>query len=588
MIRWIRDRWLWLKWFSLVCSLLLCAIPSHGQGVVTGQETTISYTGSVLSLTPPNTAATQLSQGNTNTFLVPIPNPNVSVRVYITNNTVNLCSGFTVQMFSASDSQVTSFNNALANWQTVLLQNASGGLVPIVTLTIPASGAVYVSSTAIISPKLAIQVVNTAGSNCSTTSVEVTAVIAPVSLTSPLITTQSPSPQSGANQVQGIALAGYNSNVINPVTTGGASLPINGSFLIDGLDDFVTQNTNLTIGTATVTLGLTPATTQSTNELAVGIESATGSPGGTSINKPWIANAGCTSVGGGGMVSESFNPSIQNVPLQRTYLGSLGVPANLFTTIVNFKQGAVRQCNTGGGVNIGLPGANLAGSAIMVAVTCSAGLPCQINLGSSEGNTYTILSTQSSANGSANTSQIVWMTTNSVPSGSETVTFTTVSGTISGSMILEVSGPALSQINEPTTTIQTDTTGRQVITQDAQFPNQFNCAVTLSTNTTTQCQGITATISGVSVRPYVTDFQINTTTAGSATTLQLKTGTGTNCGTSTANLSAITYANTAVGLQNIIGFRTPLIGPLASEVCVTQAGTTAGTSVVEVHGFFAP
>jgi hypothetical protein len=88
------------------------------------------------------------------------------------------------------------------------------------------------------------------------------------------------------------------------------------------------------------------------------------------------------------------------------------------------------------------------------------------------------------------------------------------------------------------------------------------------------------------VRAYVTDVQVNTTTAA-AGFIQLKTGTGTNCGTGTANLSAILYSAATVNLQSFLDFRTPLFAPLQTAVCVTQTGTPA-TVVVEVHGYFAP
>src|SRR5208282_5591115 len=121
----------------------------------------------------------------------------------------------------------------------------------------------------------------------------------------------------------------------------------------------------------------------------------------------------------------------------------------------------------------------------------------------------------------------------------------------------------------------------QLVTLDAQFPNQFVCTVTLSTNTTTLCQAAPTTVNNIAVRAYVTDFQINTTTGGTTSTIQLKTGTGSNCGTGTANLSAITYTNTVAAVTSVIGMRTPLFTPLQTEICATQAGAVAGTSVVE-------
>jgi hypothetical protein len=156
-------------------------------------------------------------------------------------------------------------------------------------------------------------------------------------------------------------------------------------------------------------------------------------------------------------------------------------------------------------------------------------------------------------------------------------------------MAAELTGTTTAGLTQPAISVQADPTGAQIARQDAQFPNQFVCNVTLSTLTTTQCQAAPTVINNVPVRAYVTDFQINTpASGGTTTTLQLKTGTGSNCGTGTANLSAITYGNNTAGLVTITGLRTPLFAPLQSEVCVTQAGTTANTSTIEIHGFFAP
>ena len=186
------------------------------------------------------------------------------------------------------------------------------------------------------------------------------------------------------------------------------------------------------------------------------------------------------------------------------------------------------------------------------------------------------------------TAMYVYLSTNATTANSETITFTQTSGVIVGTAIFEVANTAPSGLNNPSQNIEVDNAGGVVTHADAQSPNQWVCSVTISTNTTTLCESAPGTINGAAARSYVTDVQVNTTTAGTATAIQLKTGTGTNCGTGTANLSAVTYANTAVGLFSMIGLRTPLVAPFQTEVCVNQAGTTAGTSVVEVHGFFAP
>jgi hypothetical protein len=141
---------------------------------------------------------------------------------------------------------------------------------------------------------------------------------------------------------------------------------------------------------------------------------------------------------------------------------------------------------------------------------------------------------------------------------------------------------------EPTASLSSDALGNLIVRQDAYGANLFNCTVTLSALATSACLTAPANVNGVPVRAYVTDFQFNTTIAGAATTLQLVSGTGANCGTNTAPLSAILYPNTAIGITSVLGVRTPLVAPLTSQICVTQAGTTQGTSVAEVRGFLAP
>jgi hypothetical protein len=114
-------------------------------------------------------------------------------------------------------------------------------------------------------------------------------------------------------------------------------------------------------------------------------------------------------------------------------------------------------------------------------------------------------------------------------------------------------------------------------------PNLFNCSVTLSTATTTQCQAAP----GAGLRAYLTGFIINTTTAGTASAIQAIQGTGSNCGTNTANLSAIAFPNTAVGLTSVEYSRVGLVPVAAEAICFKQTGTP-GTSVIEAYGVIAP
>lgn len=114
--------------------------------------------------------------------------------------------------------------------------------------------------------------------------------------------------------------------------------------------------------------------------------------------------------------------------------------------------------------------------------------------------------------------------------------------------------------------------------------NPWNCTVTLSSNTTTQCQAAPST-----GKNYVTGFIMNTTTGGTTgSTIQPIMGTGSNCGSSTANLSAIAYPNTSVAVVGVAYTITPLIPTALFAICFKQAGGTAGTTVVEAYGINVP
>jgi len=584
----------------VLLALLFAPVSLRAQGTVSGQETTIVYTGTNATITPPGTPANNFVTPNgTNTFLLPIAQPAVSVRVYITNNTANACaSTFTLQMFAASDTQTSSFNNSLANWQTIPLQDTDGTLVQIATPNIPASGVAYVSSTVVAAPRVAIQLINANILNCPATTVEVTATITPIALTSPLISTNSPSGfNSGSlNQIQGVVANGGNGATVNPVVAGALANPINGNFLNQGVDNFGSTTQVITNGFAgTFNWGTVPRPSR-TGEWTLafidgGQDTATSTLG---ANSGWSCNlnpytpGGCTF----SVNSERFlslqNTSANTALLQTMQNGNGTQNANVI--FVAFRNTPVvrQQSDASRSGAFGVPAA-LAGSVTLVGVACGTSSPCVSALGSALGMNYQLLVRQSGNASFAFPGMDIWIAGNLSPGGTDTITPTFTAGNTTALFnYIEMTGMNPSTLNQPNIPNQADSLGNQVIRLDAQAPDQFACNVTLSTNTTTTCQPATTTINGVAVRAYVTDFQINTTTAGTATTIQLKTGTGANCGTGTANLSAILYPNTVVGITNILGTRTPLVAPLQNAVCATQAGTTAGTSVVEIRGFLAP
>ncbi|HEY3972322.1 MAG TPA: hypothetical protein VGM18_04910 [Candidatus Sulfotelmatobacter sp.] len=110
----------------------------------------------------------------------------------------------------------------------------------------------------------------------------------------------------------------------------------------------------------------------------------------------------------------------------------------------------------------------------------------------------------------------------------------------------------------------------------------FSAFITLSTNTTTQIEATP----GAGLTLYVTNVVFNTRTAGSATTLQLVQGTGTNCATGQTTLTP-TFPDTAVSVSQL-NLNSPLVPVAANAICATQAGTTAGTADVLITGFVAP
>ena len=582
------------NFWRLILLLAVVLGTAHGQGSVTGTEQTITYTGTNATLAAPNTPATNFALGGANTFIVPVA-PTVSIRIYITNNTANACSNFSIQMFSATDPQTNSFNNALTNWQVIPLQSASGALVNIVSpLTIPASGAVYVSSTAIAAPKVAIQIVQTAA--CATTSVEVTAVVTAVSVVSPLVTTVSNSQTTfTGNNVQGISPTGGASSQIYPVLVSGAGPPTNGNFLQTGIDTFnpMSELSGLAGTGGLHTLGRIPTPTQSVPETAVIIWSGnSGTCGSFSYPAGWV-QLGSNSIG---MNVNTFFPSVggqaftQSLTGGCTYTGSAQL-----STVINFNSTGVKALQSQG-VAFGavglLAGNNCAGCAVVVGANCTGAAACGISsitdtLGMSW-KQLTALQDPGIGGGFAS-ALTVWVNTSANPGGADTITPVAI-GAPAGLTLFTMNAVTPASLVQQQIPLETDTLGAQVIRQDALGSNQVTCNVTLSTNTTTQlanCSQAT-TVNGVAVRFYITDIQLNTTTAGTATTVSLVTGTGTNCGTGTTSLTAMNYPNTVVGIQNIVGYRTPLVTPLQTAVCAIQAGTTAGTTVVEVHGFLAP
>jgi hypothetical protein len=586
--------------FLLTVLGLLSPAELRGQ-TVSGQETTVVYTGLNVPITPPNTPAGNFAGPNgTNTFIIPLANPSVSIRFYITNNTANACtSGLSAQLFAASDPQVSSFNNSVSNWQIVPLQNTSGSLVGTLNLSLPSSTAIYFSSGAISAPKVALQLVNTSSANCSTTTFEVTGVITQIAVTVPLVSANSPQNFSGGQgQVQGVVAQQQSGALVNPIINGGLQPAINSQFAAVGLDNF---NTTLapvsTSPGTTVTLGAIPPPSVQ-NEVAISLAAGFTQISGPSpsILAPWSQIGSLVTADNTALIGSILNGAISGTQIKEFYQNGANPPGGGTPTSINVITlwpfgTAVRQAvNVSSG---GAPAAVLAGSTLMAAIRCTGTVQCNVTLTDTLANNYVQLSNPSST-GNIPPGMIVFVATNKTSAGTPTLTATVTAGTAGTGVIafVELTGTTTSPLVQPAVSNAADQLGGQVVRLDAQAPQQFSCSVTITTNTTTQLTGCgaptTVGANSTPVRLYITDIQLNTTTASTTGTLQFKNGTGANCATGTTNLSAILYPNVAVGITNILGTRTPLVSPLQSALCVTQASGVAGTTTVEVRGFIAP
>jgi len=397
------------------------------------------------------------------------------------------------------------------------------------------------------------------------------------------------------NQVQGIVTQQQSGGTVNPIIDGALQLPVNGNFLTAGIDNFNTSNAPISAGSSGPFPIVFPPTPTKTGEFGIAFEASLSDAGaGTSLLAPWtcapLFPGPCT--GGSPQMSMAFlsNVSAGNA-LVRTFSNSTPGGQDIGSIVLfSSSTAAIRQDNlaSGAGGTISYTGNTLAGSAKIAAVRCAGTVPCTVSgVTDTQGGTWFQVTGTTFNNGSQAAGLWVWASSTLSTAAADTITFTISAGSVAGTMAAEISGVTTSGLTQPAISLAANTIGTQIVTEDAQFPNQFVCSVAISTATTTQCQPAPTVINNIAVRAYVTDVQVNTTTAGAGSTLQLVTGTGTNCGTGTANLSAITYSGAAVALQSFLDMRTPLFAPLQSAVCVKQTAT-ASTSVVEVHGYFAP
>lgn len=320
-----------------------------------------------------------------------------------------------------------------------------------------------------------------------------------------------------------------------------------------------------------------------------------------------------------GSVSVSNFPATQNTNL--TQVG--GASLSLYATLIN----AQAATGTYTGSAIRLPGYAASGVLVITGsgITgspsgCQIALEQQQNTGAPAGSAYATQAftpgnsyqsfqiVPTAATAAADTVVPVFTCTTYPTAGAITVTFETVP-----TILVELAGQTLNKLDstqggtQPAGVLSvagnTETSGtngtvgsnnvaaRPLMDRTGNAfvipggSNRISGFTTFSTNTTTQIQNFGAP--GANLFIFVTGVVLNTRTAGSATTIQIEFGTGTNCATVTGTLSP-TIANTAVG-QIQFQFPTPLVPTTANtEICAVQAGTTAGTTDVWLVGYVAP
>jgi hypothetical protein len=111
----------------------------------------------------------------------------------------------------------------------------------------------------------------------------------------------------------------------------------------------------------------------------------------------------------------------------------------------------------------------------------------------------------------------------------------------------------------------------------------FVCRVTAIT-ATTQCQAAPSPTGTGGSRVLVTDV-VFSNNVGTAQTVKLVTGTGTNCGTGTADLTHAVQFPAAVG-NFAHSFLTPPPPPSWAAVCVTPSAATSVSATLT--GFVGP
>lgn len=114
-------------------------------------------------------------------------------------------------------------------------------------------------------------------------------------------------------------------------------------------------------------------------------------------------------------------------------------------------------------------------------------------------------------------------------------------------------------------------------------PNTWSCSLAAVGTSLTQCQAAPA----AGLRLYVTDVLVQVTTA-TAATWQLKSGTGSNCGTGTANVMGwAAVAPISTSTPQDINMHSPFALAAATQLCVVGSSGT-NTINIQINGYTAP
>jgi hypothetical protein len=208
--------------------LTLVSLPLKAQTNL-GIEQTVSYSGTNGTLVQPNTPANNVLQtSGVNTFILGVSPPTNSVRVYVTNDSANACTNFSIQVFSTGSAGVTSFNNSLASWQALGLAGSNGTFTTAAqTFTLSGTSTQTFTSSPIIGPRITVQLLITAA--CATTNFEAQVVFGTFTSSNSTVTGTVAPGQAGAS-IPPVICGGIDSSglvrscVVQPFNTTGVQL----------------------------------------------------------------------------------------------------------------------------------------------------------------------------------------------------------------------------------------------------------------------------------------------------------------------------------------------------------------------------